>query len=338
MTVDLLRVEIGVIWRLDGRGRLPGPEELVIGVAADGMTAAVRADVPDPVATELLDLVSQAVPSPPGHPPDVLARCAALLGGGREVSGDLAVSRERSVSGEQAVSQRPPLSGGQAVSEEPPVPDKQTVCQEPPASSEQAVSQRPPLSGGQAVSEEPLASGGQAVSQEPSTSGEQAVSEGPWAYHGHAVSGGPCYLVRPPLRFDAPAHVIRSDDPSHATRLRPLRPANWEPEEWDELLAGGASAPWAMIVEDGQVAAICHSARLTPEGAEAGTWTAPAFRGRGYAAATTAAWAALLPDVRLFYSTGADNHSSQRVAGRLGLDAIGWLWKLTPHGSTASQT
>ncbi|MFF4614296.1 GNAT family N-acetyltransferase [Nonomuraea jabiensis] len=246
MTVDLLRVEIGVIWRLDGRGRLPGPEELVIGVAADGMTAAVRADVPDPVATELLDLVSQGVPSHPGHPPDILARCAALLGSGRAVSG------------------------------------------------------------------------------------------GPAAFEGRAVSGGPCYLVRPPLTFEAPADVIRSDDPSHAARLRRPRPANWEPGEWDELLAGGAGAPWAMIVEDGQVAAICHSARLTPEGAEAGTWTSPAFRGRGYAAATTAAWAGLLPGVRLFYSTSADNHSSQRVAQRLGLDAIGWLWKLTPHGSTAS--
>jgi RimJ/RimL family protein N-acetyltransferase len=236
VTVGLLRVELGVIWRLDGRGRLPGPEELVIGVAADGMTAAVRADVPGSVATRLLDLVSQGVPSPPGQPPDVLARCDALLGGGR------------------------------------------------------------------------------------------------------AVSGGPCYLVRPPLRFEAPAEVITSDDPSHAARLRPLRPPNWMPGEWDELLVGGAGAPWAMIVEDGQVAAICHSARRTPEGAEAGTWTSPAFRGRGYAAATTAAWAGLLPGTRLFYSTAANNHSSQRVAARLGLDAIGWLWKLTSHGWKASRT
>ncbi|MET7335289.1 GNAT family N-acetyltransferase [Nonomuraea sp. NPDC005650] len=230
MTADLLAVELGVIWRLDARGRLPGPEEVVIGVAADGLTAAVSADVPDPLAARLLDLVSQGAPPPPGEPPDVLARCDALLGGGR------------------------------------------------------------------------------------------------------AVSGGPCYLVRPPLRFEVPAEVLRSDDPSHAARVRPLRPASWEPEEWDELVAGGAGAPWAMIVEDGQVAAICHSARLTSEGAEAGTWTSPAFRGRGYAAATTAAWAGLLPGLRLFYSTSADNHSSQRVAGRLGLHAIGRLWKLTPAG------
>ncbi|MFI7135393.1 GNAT family N-acetyltransferase [Nonomuraea sp. NPDC050153] len=230
MTVGLLAVELGVIWRLDSRGRLPGPEEVVIGVAADGMTAAVCADVPDPLAARLLDLVSRSAPPPPGEPPDALARCDTLLGGGR------------------------------------------------------------------------------------------------------TVSGGPCYLVRPPLPFEAPAEVLRSDDPSHAARARPPRPPNWEPEEWDELVAGGAGAPWAMIVEDGQVAAICHSARLTPEGAEAGTWTSPAFRGRGYAAATTAAWAGLLPGLHLFYSTSAGNRSSQRVAERLGLRAIGRLWKLTPAG------
>ncbi|MEO3803255.1 hypothetical protein [Nonomuraea sp. B1E8] len=51
--------------------------------------------------------------------------------------------------------------------------------------------------------------------------------------------------------------------------------------------------------------------------------------GPGLAAATTAAWAGLLPGTRLFYSTSADDHSSRRVAARLGLRSIGWLWKLT---------
>ncbi|MFF4779172.1 hypothetical protein ACFY05_40780 [Microtetraspora fusca] len=48
-------------------------------------------------------------------------------------------------------------------------------------------------------------------------------------------------------------------------------------------------------------------------------------------AATTTAWAGLLSAdcPHLFYSTSADNLSSQRVAGRLGLRAIGRLWKLT---------
>ncbi|MEO3871397.1 GNAT family N-acetyltransferase [Nonomuraea sp. B12E4] len=225
--VDLLGIEIGVIWRLDDRDRLPGPEEMVVGVAADGMTAAVGAGVPGPLAARLLDLVAGATPSAPGRPPEVLAQCRALL--------------------------------------------------------------EPDL----------------------------------------AVSGGPSYLVHPPVRFDAPVEVLRSDDPAHARRVRPLRPGVWEPEEWEVLVGGGAGAPWAMAVEDGQVVAICHSARHTPAGAEAGTWTSPPFRGRGYAAATTAAWAGLLPGTHLFYSTSADNHSSQRVAARLGLRPIGWLWHLT---------
>ncbi|SDJ15598.1 GNAT family N-acetyltransferase [Nonomuraea jiangxiensis] len=225
--VDLLRIETGVIWRLDDRGRLPGPEELVVGVAADGLTAAVGASVPGPLAARLLDLVAGAAPSPPGTPPAVLARCRELL------EADL------------------------------------------------------------------------------------------------TVSGGPSYLVRPPVRFDAPVEVLRSDDPAHARRVRPLRPVGWEPEEWEVLADGGPGAPWAMVVKDDQVVAVCHSARLTSAGAEAGTWTAPAFRGRGYAAATTAAWAGLLPGIPLFYSTSADNRSSQRVAARLGLRPLGWLWHLT---------
>ncbi|MFG1701639.1 GNAT family N-acetyltransferase [Nonomuraea sp. M3C6] len=77
------------------------------------------------------------------------------------------------------------------------------------------------------------------------------------------------------------------------------------------------------VAADGMIGAV---GRNVPE---AGTWTSPAFRGRGYAATATAAWADLFSGTRLFYSTSADNHSSQRVAARLGLRNIGWLWKLT---------
>ncbi|TDD04839.1 N-acetyltransferase [Nonomuraea deserti] len=200
-----------------------------MGVAADGMTAAVGRDVPGALASRLLDLVAGGAPSPPGQPPEVLEQCRVLLGGTT------------------------------------------------------------------------------------------------------TVSSGPCYVVPPPpVIFDAPgAVVLRSDDPAHAERVRPLRPPNWASDEWDDLLDGRDGAPWAMAVADEQVVAVCHTPRRTPDGAEAGVWTAPAFRGRGLAAATTATWAGLLPRTRLFYSTSADNHSSQRVAARLGLRAIGWLWKLT---------
>ena len=82
---------------------------------------------------------------------------------------------------------------------------------------------------------------------------------------------------------------------------------------------------------DSRVIAICHTARLSDQGAEAGTWTDPEFRGRGYAAVVTAAWANQFAEQRkqLYYSTSADNRSSQQVAARLGLRPLGHLWKLT---------
>ncbi|MET8868277.1 GNAT family protein [Nonomuraea sp. NPDC004580] len=235
---DLLRIELGVIWRLDERGRLPGPEDMVIGVPATsptttgvpehlqagGLTAAVAGHLPDELAERLLEVVS----SGGGRFPEVLATCRAMLGGDRVT-----------------------------------------------------------------------------------------------------LSEGFSYVVEGPVRFGVPAEVVTSASDAHARLVRPLRPADWAPDEWDELVAGGEGAPWAMILENGEVVSICHTARNTPGGAEAGTWTSPAHRGRGHAAATTAAWASLLPDVRLYYSTSADNRSSQRVAERLGLRLIGHLWKLT---------
>jgi Acetyltransferase (GNAT) domain len=245
--VDLLRIELGVIWHLDSRGRLPGPEDLVIGVASDGLTAAVSSRLPDHLADRLIHLATSATPSPPGTPPDVLAECRKLLSGG-----------------------------------------------ESPATR---------------LDNEVAASGG---------TGDGVV-----------VSSGPSYVLSPPVQAGVEVEVLRSDEPAHARLVRPLRPETWEPEKWDVLVSGGEGSPWAMIVEDGQVVAVCHTPRLTPLGAEAGTWTSPSYRGRGYAAATTATWAELLPGIQLFYSTSADNRSSQRVAERLGLRQLGWFWKLT---------
>jgi hypothetical protein len=79
--------------------------------------------------------------------------------------------------------------------------------------------------------------------------------------------------------------------------------------------------PWCAAVVDGEVASIAFAARLADAGAELGLVTAKAFRGQGFAAAATAGWT-WLPELRsrtLFYSTGRENISSQRVAARLGL-------------------
>jgi len=140
---------------------------------------------------------------------------------------------------------------------------------------------------------------------------------------------GPGYDSRNPRQQPAPAvgRLVRSDRPDPViNRLR--IPITWEADEWADLLAG-AYGPWAMIVDGDRVLSICHCARLAAQGVEAGTWTVDDARGRGLAAAATAAWADAcrsLPGL-VFYSTDANNRSSRRVAARLGLPLVGQLWK-----------
>jgi RimJ/RimL family protein N-acetyltransferase len=149
--------------------------------------------------------------------------------------------------------------------------------------------------------------------------------------------GGPSYVIPPDARFLCDATVLCPGDPD-VDRLRGANPDNWEPVEWDELLAGQLG-PWAIILDDNRVVSICHTpGPMTARTAECGVWTAPPYRGRGYAAATAAAWIPLVraPGRTLFYSTDADNRSSQRVAARLQLDEIGWTWRLhRPHARPA---
>jgi hypothetical protein len=83
--------------------------------------------------------------------------------------------------------------------------------------------------------------------------------------------------------------------------------------------------PWCMALEGGEIAAIGFTARLGERAAEIGVYTFPPFRGRGFAAAVTAGWAAH-PALRgrpLFYSTSRENLSSQRVPERLKLRLVG---------------
>jgi RimJ/RimL family protein N-acetyltransferase len=118
------------------------------------------------------------------------------------------------------------------------------------------------------------------------------------------------------------AEVVTSEDPAAAALLGLLPAGHVDP----------GRGPWAAVTVGGRPVSACSTARSFEHGAEAGTWTDPAFRGVGFAATATTAWASLLlPGPRvLFYCTDEGNRSSQQVAARLGLRATGWLWRLDP--------
>jgi GNAT acetyltransferase len=141
------------------------------------------------------------------------------------------------------------------------------------------------------------------------------------------VTSGPSYVATSVSAASSPATTIRSETwGRRAAGPAPPARANWKPEEW-RLLLDGVLGPWAASTVGGEVIALCFCARLTDDAAEAGVWTDPGHRGQGHAAAVTATWASQLLETgrQVFYSTSADNLSSQRVAARLGLHPIGWM-------------
>lgn len=79
-------------------------------------------------------------------------------------------------------------------------------------------------------------------------------------------------------------------------------------------------APVVVWVADGVAVAVCRSARITAQVAEAGVDTVEAYRGHGYATETVRGWAAGICAMgRLpLYSTSWTNVASQAVARKLG--------------------
>jgi hypothetical protein len=144
-----------------------------------------------------------------------------------------------------------------------------------------------------------------------------------------APGSGPSYLIDNEVVFPAAGRLVRSDADG-VSQLRGANPGTWRADEWLDLL-DGRLGPWVMATQRSRVISVCHTPVSNARAAEAGVWTHPDFRGRGYAAATTAEWAALIrPSGRLlFYSTSSTNGSSQAVAARLYLRPIGWLWQLS---------
>jgi hypothetical protein len=141
------------------------------------------------------------------------------------------------------------------------------------------------------------------------------------------VSGGMTYAFPDSLEYEHAARVVSSHTPEGAQLLARLQ-AEGMPEDLVQM--GFVEArdfwpPWCAALDEGTIASVAFTARLSSVGAEVGVATAPASRGRGFAAATTVEWASSpsLEGRVLFYSTKATNVSSQRVADRLRLRFVG---------------
>lgn len=146
-------------------------------------------------------------------------------------------------------------------------------------------------------------------------------------------SQGPVYCLPNQLEYQHDFTLVSSNSPQGDRLLAELADRGMPPA----LVEAGFDTteefwpPWCVALHDAEIASIAFAARIGPAGAEAGVFTFPAFRRRGFAAAVTAGWAShpSLAGRALFYSTDRANVASQGVAGRLGLRCIGASLRLT---------
>jgi RimJ/RimL family protein N-acetyltransferase len=89
-------------------------------------------------------------------------------------------------------------------------------------------------------------------------------------------------------------------------------------------------APVGAVLADGAVVAVCFCSRITARVAEAGAYTAEAYRGHGYATEAARSWAAGVRAAgRLpLYSTTPDNFASQGIARKLGAVQYGMTYSV----------
>lgn len=125
--------------------------------------------------------------------------------------------------------------------------------------------------------------------------------------------GGPCYQFPPTIPASDAIAVL----PEDAQVM-----ARWLPEWLPDV---ATRQPFFAVLVDGAAVAVCACARRPRVVTEAGVETHPNFRGHGYAAAATAAWATAVRAAGVIpvYSTSWANTASQRVAAKLGLMQYG---------------
>ena len=133
---------------------------------------------------------------------------------------------------------------------------------------------------------------------------------------------GPAYVIPQATRASADGVLITHENcgvlhVDFPWMLQPIR-------------AGGDIGPVTAAVADGRAVSICYCARLSREAMEAGVETQEAMRGKGYATAAVATWAAAVRGRGLLplYSTSWDNAASRRIADKLGAVCYGEDWEI----------
>lgn len=152
------------------------------------------------------------------------------------------------------------------------------------------------------------------------------------------IQSGPSYVVDPsaliaPVAKGDPKILVVDEEKPLSRPATPPEPG-WTPDEWADLVAG-RTGPAAFAFMDDRIDSICFTPVASSYAAEAGVWTHPDARRRGWASLVTAAWAEVARHrfETLFYSTRSDNVASQSVARKLGLRPIGTIWQLLESSS-----